>query len=172
MENKRNTSKEKKKRNKGFPYKSKIKKDKKNLLVFVFIVLIMFINLLSLIPQNIESKTISNITQQNILESCKNLNLENTAFCLKNNIKPFYKFKERNDNLKIPFSMLRDYGGDCKDWSEFYNDSLSKLGYNAEYIILQNDTFAHTHLITWEFNNNQTTYCSIDQLNINCYNIK
>lgn len=119
-----------------------------------------------------QSKQVPN-SRQEIVDDCQGLLLFETVECVNKHISSFYKFKENDDNIKIPFNQLRDEGGDCKDWSEFWSETLSDLGYMNKFNVMSNGVdFAHVNILTWNFNGEERTYCLIDEINFECWKIK
>ncbi len=81
------------------------------------------------IVQLVESKPTPN-SMQDIINDCKNLAVEETAECLRDNVKTFFIYNE--SNVPRSFQEIRNYGGICADWSKFYVNLSRSLGYKSE----------------------------------------
>lgn len=141
----------------------------------ILIISLVAINL-TLIYQDFREKTepFSNMPVNH--KNCENLSIEDTAFCLKNFIKPFYNYSMRTTTHKRTFQDIKDNGGDCKDYSMLYLEFARSLGYNADYqstsgiwdenhdILL----WGHKWAIMWD----NETYCKLDQMNVECFKRK
>lgn len=92
-------------------------------------------------------------------EECQNLSLQETAFCLRSYVDSIYIYNETPDSWSLTFENLTTRGGDCRDWSLFYEEITPKQ-FNATYArFLINDTLAHA--VTFIANNEG--YCLLDQ---------
>lgn len=115
-----------------------------------------------------EIKVYSNSTE------CQNLSLDDTAYCLRDYVRTFYRYEVRNDNEK-PLEDLMENGGDCYDWSMLYIKLFKELGFKADYFqrngITDNKTRiapAHRWMVAWDGKRR----CEIDHLEVkSCRNI-
>lgn len=102
------------------------------------------------------------------IDGCNNLSLENTAYCLRDNTREFYSYNLTQDIIKLSLEELKENGGDCKNWAEYYIDQASALGFNAmRPSILTGMKKAHTFAII----SDDTGYCLIDQMVVDCHRI-
>lgn len=155
----------------------KIKKSTKVILIslgiifFISIIFFLFFSYLSnnyiIIPNNHtekiipeqENKSIPD-SEQDIIDDCKNLYITDTAKCLVENVKTFYKPRITDNSLFLSFDDLKNYGGDCKDWSIFYERVSKRLGFYATTIFfIRNNEESHQVA----FLNNDDGYCILDQ---------
>ncbi len=95
-------------------------------------------------------------SEDEIVEKCKNLELEDTAKCLVDNIKTFYKFDE-DSPPEMTFSELKDNGGRCYNWANLYVSLGNQLGFKSKR--LEIPFIPHTIAILSDGND----YCMIDQ---------
>ena len=66
-------------------------------------------------------------------------------------------------DIIMPDNLLKT-GGDCKSWSVFYMSIFNQMGYKSKSI----HTDGHVYINVY----NENFYCNVDQININCYNLK
>ena len=86
-----------------------------------------------------------NITEDYIINICKNLSIESTASCLKNQIKKIYKYNVTDDNINLTFEELKRRGGDCRNYAFLYQKLGNALGFE-------------TTTIYWKFEKNIKGY--------------
>lgn len=96
--------------------------------------------------------------------NCTNLTLEDTAYCLRDSIKPYFKYNETDDNITLTFDELKERGGDCRDWSLLY-DKLKPESYHGEIITVKsykvnNTLYSHDFYVI----SNEEGYCILDQV--------
>ena len=101
---------------------------------------------------------------QNISE-CENLTFFTKVECMRDYIKPYYKYVIRDDTLKT-FNDVMANGGDCFDWSHLYKNLARKLNLNADVDYIYGDEFGHAFVIIWD--DNMTGYCTTSGLQLNC----
>lgn len=99
-------------------------------------------------------------------EQCSNLSLIETAHCLNDYVCSIFKYKERQDLEKPTLKELKEEGGDCKNWAEFYINHAEELGFNVKMpIIDMGDKIRHTFAII----SDETGYCKLDQMSLDCF---
>lgn len=105
-------------------------------------------------------------SEQEIIDNCKNLDLIETTFCLRDNIETFY-YHEPTLESHTDFETLKEIGGDCYNWGIFIKDLAIKLNYDSEMIYVKdNGELRHGFPII----SNGEGYCKIDNLKVNCAN--
>jgi hypothetical protein len=104
----------------------------------------------------------------NNLNDCLNKDVSETAFCLRDYAKTFYKYVVRNDTNQT-LEELKKNGGDCYDWSRFYDTLSLQLGFNSKMITLYGNNTGHRFTVIWD---NKTNYCELDNLLVSCYKQK
>ena len=113
---------------------------------------------------------LNEVSQEEISDynQCSNLNLEQTAECLKNYISTFYNYTIRSDKERT-IEDIKENGGDCYDYNKLYERLGSGLGFDTYgYKIALGDSFHRVALIS-----DETGYCLLDQLHkINCFEIE
>jgi len=108
------------------------------------------------------SKEIS-LGEQEIIDDCSNLSLKKTAYCLRDNIKTFFKYRLNDDSNSLNFEEIKESGGDCRDWAQLYERLLDSLNFENERIVVPviNGRTAHTFIIA----SNSEGYMVLDQTN-------
>ena len=103
---------------------------------------------------------------ENIIDGCKNLNIFNTAVCLRKNVKSFYNYNESNIGKSLTFEELKQQGGVCSHYSLLYYNAGKTLGfYSEEVTISYDEDIGHIFTII----SNADGYCLLDEINIQCY---
>lgn len=111
------------------------------------------------------SVTVLPSSEEDIVQSCSNLSLEQTATCLEESIRPFYKYRENPDNNTLTFRQILLEGGDCRDYSLLYESLGQGLGFYNEGIKID-VTIDSAHRIA--ILSDSTGYCILDQLVKDC----
>lgn len=143
------------------------------LLLILFFIICFIASKLTIKEEEItETITIKNTTTNTTIQKdneirCENLSLSETAYCLNDFVEKIYKY--RITEKKIPFEELKREGGDCEDWSLFYQKMFSKYGYRTKYSKIfvekiEEGNLFHIFLIAYD----KKGYCVLDQLNIAC----
>lgn len=144
-------------------------------IVFIFIGIFIFVS-------GKESVKNEPTSFEDIINDCKNLDLEDTSICFRDNIKTFFKYD--NDGVEIHydksikyyvssntffisndtsdvFNYLRENGGECEEWTMFYEILFENTNYNYSKVYEDNHVY---NLIK-----SDKEICLIDQLNVRCY---
>ncbi len=104
-----------------------------------------------------------------ILDRCKNRELPETAHCFKNNIKTFYSYEITDDAISKNFTAIKKYGGDCKIWSELYEEICDKTDFYCRTLRFStSEGKGHAIFVM----SDETGYCTIDQLNVKCIELQ
>ena len=118
----------------------------------------------------IYSNTSSEIQVDDYME-CNNLSVKDTAYCLRDYIKPFFNYTKKSDRIHLSLDELKVVGGDCSDWSDLYKNMAIKLGMKSKKVdIFGEKPVGHRFALIWD--NNMTGYCKLDMLNVNCFKFK
>lgn len=80
------------------------------------------------------------------ISECENLTYSETAVCLVDYVRPFYKYKKTDDNVTLSLDELKYRGGDCFDWSKLYASLSESLGFYGDIFEIQADK-KHFHVI-------------------------
>ena len=118
----------------------------------------------------IRNKSIDTISVEGIINNCKNLSLTNSAKCVVDNFRVFYKYNISNQEVstyEMDFDKLVREGGTCKHYAKYYEDIFSKLGFKTKHISLLPE-LKHGFSIIY----NKTGYCIIDQKRFWCWRLK
>lgn len=106
-------------------------------------------------------------SEEEIIDNCNGIELEDTAKCLTSNIRSIYSYNKTDDEVSLGFNDLVKRGGDCHDWTYFYMVLAKNLGFevsSAKIDMLDNGN-SHTYAIIGD----KTGYCNLDQLEYVCY---
>ena len=103
-------------------------------------------------------------TIEDIIVDCINLDLIKTSECLRDNIGTFYNYSITDDNIELSFKELKEFGGDCKDYSEIYNTLALRLDFDSKQVIIKNGVYYHIFTVI----SDGTGYCILDQLSMGC----
>jgi len=107
------------------------------------------------------------ITEESIVEDCKDKKLKATANCLAKNIKKIYKFTSTDDDIakNMTFEEIKEVGTDCTGWAYLYLRLAKKLEYDASTIRIDSDGKAHRTMII----NNKEGFCVINFKHVECF---
>ncbi len=101
-------------------------------------------------------------SEQEILDNCKDLDLEKTAYCIRDNIKLFY-FHDPTLEAHTDFETLKEKGGDCYNWGIFIVRVGNNLNFDSEMVyVKENGIEKHGFPLI----SNGQGYYIIDNLNI------
>lgn len=110
-----------------------------------------------------ESNLIPN-SEQEIVDNCKNLNLQESAYCLRDNVETFFVYNITDDKYQ-DVKTLKEKGGDCYNYAKLYDVLAIKLGFNSKTIHIDNGEIDHRIEIV----SDESGYCVIDLLNVVCW---
>lgn len=144
------------------------------ILISVILVSLTFLGTYFYFDSDSKVTSLSNeVNSINNINICNNKTLSQTSECLRDYVSTFYNYTFRKD-LETNISIIKEFGGDCTDYSYLYKTYLTDLGFLTKEIeIYPNDDkkeIGHTFLITWD--KNLTEYCEIDLLKVNCERFK
>lgn len=115
---------------------------------------------------NKNHKDIKVNTSENIIDGCVNLNIFNTAVCLRENVRSFYNYNVSNTDKDLTFEELKQQGGVCSHYSSLYYNAGRTLDfYSREVTIYVDDDTGHIFTIISDTDG----YCLLDEINIQCY---
>jgi len=132
----------------------------------LFISVIFILIILNILVQ----ENIIEVTKESIVTKCSGLNVTDTAYCLRGNIKTFYKFNSTKDSINLSFNELKEKGGDCRNYAFLYEELGSSLGFNATTIRtegIKGVMPAHRIAVIYD----SITYCKLDQTKVDCRSI-
>lgn len=104
------------------------------------------------------------MSEQQIINNCKNLNLVESSYCLRDNVKTFFNYTITNKQ-HYDIETLKEVGGDCLNWGLLTVKLGKKLSFNSELVYIE-DNSVRKHVVTLISNKN--FYCIVDYPEINC----
>ena len=119
-----------------------------------------------------EESNLIPMSEQAIINNCKNLSLQESANCLRNEIEPFFIYNVTSDKINLTFDEIKLRGGDCRDFSFLYERLASGLGFESDtnrYNGKKDVYPAHRWATIWDVE--EGIYCRIDQLSVKCAEI-
>lgn len=115
-------------------------------------------------------------TSKPINSNCSNLTLKDTAYCLRDQIEPFYNYTLLNQGRILSFEELKTLGGSCQHYSKYYYDNIPTRYFRQEVSInIGNKTGHKFTIISGEDKiNNKTikSYCILDQTEVKCQELE
>jgi len=111
----------------------------------------------------IDQKKIESV--ESVANSCSEKNLLDSAECVVELTRQFYKYNWDNLNKELDFQTLKEQGGVCTSWSDYYNKVGQSLGFYTENIIIKVDDGLSHEFNVWS---NEDQYCILDQTEIIC----
>ena len=86
-----------------------------------------------------------------------------TARCINSYVKSIYKYNTTDDSINLSLEELIQKGGDCRDWSNFYETAFNRFGYNTQRVRLHvEDNVYHVFVVA----SNDEGYVFVDQTKI------
>jgi len=85
---------------------------------------------------------------------------------LNSELKTFYNYNLSNIDAEFTEEELKEHGGVCWHYSEWYVEHAKAAGFKAKTIILVGSPFSHEVALIWD--NNLTAYCLLDQEILTC----
>jgi hypothetical protein len=140
-------------------------KEKRQLMVLLMVLLISGIGIGAGVVKLAESYSTRNILGKVFPENCSGLDLIKTANCLQGKLIDFYYYNITNTGKELTFEQLKEQGGVCSHYSEWYSNQAEQLGFNADKVIFQ---YSPTERHEISIISDSTGYCTMDQLNVNC----
>lgn len=137
------------------------------ILFALFLFMCFFVIYISLFPELIPESMRIGAEEVN---DCKNMSLEDTAYCLRDYVSTFYKYRELNDWINLNETELKEFGGDCRNWAFYYKKLANKIGYEAEtFSFMVNEDFGHRFAIILS----EEGYCTLDMTHVpDCFFFK
>jgi len=118
---------------------------------------------------NFKSMVVVEKINNSLAEGCSNLSIEESAYCMKNNLKPFYYYNLSNAGREISLAELKEQGGVCSHYNNLYVNAAKELGYWVEEVIIKiGDKRRHIFSVI----SNEKGYCNLDMLSVDCYEFR
>lgn len=113
-------------------------------------------------------------SEKKIIENCKNLSLIDSAFCLRNSLKPIYFYNITDDEKArdMSFEEIKKVGTDCTGWAYLYMRLGRALNFNVTTVRnggISGLYSAHRYAVMWD---DGGFYCKLDMMSVNCKEIK
>jgi hypothetical protein len=126
----------------------------------VVIVLVLFCTFIFLIRQLSYSVESLLLPKEKSVSNCSAMPFIDTVECLNTYVDKIYKYNKTDDSIELSNDDLIKYGGDCKNWAEFYAEEIQKYGfYGIAQKLQMNETNAHAVALL----SSNGTYCVVDQ---------
>lgn len=90
---------------------------------------------------------------------CSELELQETARCLRDFVSTFYNYTVRSDEERT-LEEIKENGGDCYDYNSLYERLAKELGFEGYSFRIETKDLAHRFAIIMD----DTGYCRLDQL--------
>ncbi len=106
-------------------------------------------------------------SKESIVNNCRGLDLEDTSRCFRDNVETFYKFNATDDDIELSFRELKFRGGDCRNYAFLYKELGELSGFEGDTFVYESRIKgipSHRKAVVY----NETHYCLIDQLKVNC----
>lgn len=112
-------------------------------------------------------------TLSKVESNCSNLSLFETSNCLRDELSKWYFYNLSNMNKELNISELKESGGTCVHFSEWFESNYINLGFNAKTIDISGQDTGHEVIIAWTKNlsDGKGSYCIADQTQIACFNL-
>jgi len=98
---------------------------------------------------------------EDIVNNCKDKNLEQTTLCIRNNIATIFEYNISTVGTKLTFDELKESGGVCTHYSWLYVNTARALGYSADHYIVDMRNKSADHMMATI--SDETGYCLVDQ---------
>jgi hypothetical protein len=111
---------------------------------------------LNFIPKSMTSSNHTN---------CSDMGLVDTAACLKNQVSAFYYYNISNVGKDLTEEELKQQGGVCKHYAEWYSNQAQNLGFYTKEIVFSVGDLNHEVALI----SNNEGYCVLDQTSAHCW---
>lgn len=103
---------------------------------------------------------------QDVSDACLNIDLLDASECAVEITSRFYKYNIDNLGKDLDFQTLKEEGGVCSSWSDYYNEVGKNLGYNTENVVIHMFDNVYHEFNVWS---NEDSYCVLDQTQVTCF---
>lgn len=109
---------------------------------------------------------------EQIKTKCDYSTLEGSVSCLVEDVNTWYYYNISNtQNVRLSEVELKEQGGVCWQYAEWYEDKLQQFGYYAYTTDLDSHNGWSGHRFTIAYNSDNSQYCVIDQISYQCFNL-
>jgi len=112
-------------------------------------------------------KTPENVEE--IVASCQNRGVEDSSKCVLDITKGFYKYNIDNVSQDLTFDELKEEGGVCSSWSDYYSDIGKSLGFNTKNVVIPVEGNVYHEFSVWSA---EDAYCVLDQTEVMCVELQ
>jgi hypothetical protein len=106
---------------------------------------------------------------------CENLSFENTSICLNNYVRKVFVYNQTDDSINLSLEEITSRGGDCKDWTSFYERYMNFYGFNQTQIVnmfvrgekIEGREIDYYHVFLTV--SDPSGYCNFDMQDLECY---
>lgn len=114
---------------------------------------------------NLPPKLLTEVEMEEDVFDCKRKTLPKTASCVMNHLRSFHKYNISNVGKKLTFEELKEEGGVCSHYSNYYEMVGREFGYRTEKLsFMTSPTTAHMFTV-WS---DEEGYCILDQTSKFC----
>lgn len=140
--------------------------------------LLVFILLFSIYMEPKTSSQIIPNEMNEIIKECENLSLIESAKCVKKLTKPFFKYNESNIEKELSFNELKNQGGMCESWSDYFCSLGDEFGFYTKKVYLDTGFCKFEfegEYRNWKMNHaicfwsNKNSYAKFDGLNLDTF---
>jgi len=102
---------------------------------------------------------------------CENLSFQKTAICLNEFARDNFFYNVTDDALTLTIQDMMARGGDCRDWTNFYERYMNHYGFNETqrvriFVEKKEDISSyHVYLVAGHLSG----YCNMDLQDLECY---
>ena len=119
-----------------------------------------------------ESSNLIPMSEQEIINNCKNLSLIDSANCLRDEIELFYNYTITDDKIaeNMTLDEIKKFGVDCTGWAYLYSRLANGLDFESNtnnYKGLKDVYPGHRWATMWD----DEMWCRINQLKVKCAEI-
>lgn len=102
--------------------------------------------------------------------NCENLSMQDTAICLNDYVRSIFIYNITDDSLNLTLEDLKTRGGDCRDWTNFYQSNMERYGYgvNRVRIFVEEEEDYNTYHV-FAVARDETGYCLMDMRILECF---
>lgn len=87
----------------------------------------------------------TDVELQEIINMCSNRSLIDSAYCVRDLTKPFFKYNISNEGKDLEFETLKREGGMCGAWADYWCEVGDKLGYYTERVVIDSGVVNFTY---------------------------
>jgi len=102
---------------------------------------------------------------------CEDLSFQDTAICLNDFARSNFYYNVTDDDWDLTIQDMIERGGDCRDWTNFYQDYMEYYGFdNSQRVKIfvekeEEISYYHVFLIV----SHSSGYCHMDIKDLQCY---